>query len=311
MIKFSRIINFLVKETLGFLVLNFGGIYILKKFAKENTKLIVLNYHNFSKYNNYHIRRGSILETGYQKNFIRQLRFLNKHFKFSYPEEFYTNKNIRGLNVLITFDDGYKDNYDLAFPVLRTYNAKAIFFIVTNLIGTKNWPMHDRLRFLVQMGKKNENEIEMLLRKMNQGNQISDWLNENETYLQESFQRIMMNWEEIEDLNRNGFQIGGHTHNHEILNFLSWDNQMEEIKRSMVEINNRFKRRFKNFAYPNGLYNCDTLKILKINGIDYSFTTITGFNDRTRDPYLLKRIGVNSSDSVGVLLLKLLINRNK
>src|SRR5690606_2216702 len=102
----KRRMTYILKEVIGFLFLNFGGVQLLKKSTNGKALLVVLNYHNFSKYNNYKIKRGSLLETGFSVGFEKQIKFLKKHFKFSYPEEF--QKNNCDINILITFDDGYK-----------------------------------------------------------------------------------------------------------------------------------------------------------------------------------------------------------
>lgn len=309
MIKVKQLITFLLKETIGFLFLNLGGVFLLKKQFKNRTYLLVLNYHNFSKYNNYNVNRGKITETGYSKNFEKQINFLKKHFKFYYPEEF--NEYKLGINVVITFDDGYKDNYDVASPILKKHKAKAIFFLVTNNIDTENWLEHDKLRHLVQTGQKSEFEIESLLKKMNNGHSISEWINENESILKNPPHRLMMNWNEVIEIAQSGLKIGPHTNNHKVLPFLDTDNQKAEIHSSIEKIKKEVNIAPKYFAYPNGLYNNETLSILEESEIQYSFTTKPGFNTVDTQPYLLKRIGINPSDSVGVLLLKLFLNRKK
>ncbi|RBP27059.1 polysaccharide deacetylase [Oceanihabitans sediminis] len=308
----KRLILHVIKEIIGFIFLNFGGVYLLKNSIKGDNYLVILNYHNFSKYNNYKIIRGKILETDFASNFNKQIRFLKKHFNFTYPEEFFPNNRVDRINVLITFDDGYKDNYDIALPVLKKHNAKAIFFIVTNVIGTKKWLTHDILRYLVQTGIKSENEIETLLKEMNQGESIMDWLNKNKACLmQHPSHRIMMNWDEVNKISKEGFKIAPHTHNHEILSFLNFNAQKDEVYNSIITIKHKLSIDSKYFAYPNGLYNEESIQILNKNHIQYSFTTKPGFNTLTDKPYELKRIGVNASDSLGVLLLKLYLNRKK
>lgn len=313
MIKSKRLFSFILKQLGGFLFLKLGGVHLLKLLNKEKPVLIVLNYHNFSKYNNYSINRGDILKTGYSANFSKQMGFLKKHFNFVYPEDFFeaNNNNNKGINVLVTFDDGYKDNYDIAFPILKKYNVKSIFFVVTNSIDTENWLEHDQLRYLVQTGQKSEVEIEDILKKMNQGHSISDWITKNKNILNVPEHRLMMNWNEIRELDQNGLKIGPHTNNHKILSFLDIDNQENEIHSSISTIKKELNTSPKYFAYPNGLYNNDTLSILEKSDIQYSFTTKPGFNTIVNNAYLFKRIGINPSDSVGVLLLKLFLNRKK
>jgi len=302
----------ILKEVVGFLFLALGGVYLLKNSTKNKKYLVVLNYHNFSKYNNYKIKRGDVLQTGYGANFDKQVRFLNKHFNFSYPEDFFdTNNNLQGINVLITFDDGYKDNYDIALPVLKKYNVKSIFFIVTGLIGTDHWLKHDELRYLVNKEIKKESEVEGVLLKMNQGLTVANWMKQNTNLVLLPKHRLMMSWDEINELARQGFKVAPHTHNHNILSFLDYNKQEDQIVTSITTINKQLNIKPKYFAYPNGVFNTDSISILKHNNIKYSFTTMSGFNLINNAPHLLKRLGINPSDSIGVLLLKLYLNKSK
>src|SRR5450755_1438322 len=49
--------------------------------------------------------------------------------------------------VLITFDDGYLDNYELAFPILRSHDAQGVFFLVTGIMGSGSIPWWDHIAF--------------------------------------------------------------------------------------------------------------------------------------------------------------------
>ncbi|REG89967.1 polysaccharide deacetylase [Winogradskyella sediminis] len=309
--KMRRLISLILKETVGFLFLRLGGVYFLKYKLRDQPYLIVLNYHNFSEYNNYRLKRGKTLKSGYGSNFNKQIRFLNKHFQFSYPNEFFGDKTTSGIHILITFDDGYKDNYDIAFPILKQHNAKVIFFIVTNIIGTNDWLTHDKLRFLVEKKYKSENEVETCLKKMNQGHSIATWIKQNENLIAIPEQRLMMNWKEVEEIDKEGFKIAPHTHQHSILSFLDYTKQEGEIQTSIKTLESKLKKICNYFAYPNGLYNADSLNVLNKSAIQYGFTTQPGFNSKENAPLQLKRIGVNASDSIGVLLLKLYLNRKK
>ena len=70
----KRIIVLVVKETLGFIVRCFGVLYLIKLINKKNEMYFVFNYHSFSKYNNYKIIIGSVMETGYKDNFNKQVK---------------------------------------------------------------------------------------------------------------------------------------------------------------------------------------------------------------------------------------------
>ena len=86
------------------------------------------------------------------KTFKKQLKFLNKHFKIITPSEFSQTMNSNGSfdsrTCLITFDDGWLDNYDNALPILRKYKFPAVIFLSTNFIGTNSVFWQERFKGL-------------------------------------------------------------------------------------------------------------------------------------------------------------------
>ncbi|MFT4800542.1 MAG: peptidoglycan/xylan/chitin deacetylase (PgdA/CDA1 family) [Flavobacteriaceae bacterium] len=302
-------LKYYFKNTIGYLFKICGGIYLIKYILKKKPYYMVFNYHNFSKYNNYKIKRGPILETGYSDNFEKQILFLKKHFTFLYPAEFFEGHAENGLNILITFDDGYKDNYDLAFPVLKMYQAKSIFFVVSSIIGTSDFLLHDKIRYLIQNGyiaeKYNEIPTDLYRGKQNYDENVIDFINDKFEKNTPS-KRIMMNSDEILSISNANFYIGNHTDTHRGLSFLKLEEQCDEIYKCESFLNSKIERHsLKTIAYPNGLFNEDTVAILKKSNIDYGFTISPGFNNMETDSYKLKRIGLNASDSRSTICLKI------
>lgn len=301
-------LKYVIKELLAFIVRLFGGLYLLKYLCRKQEAYFVFNYHNFSKYNNYKIRRGNILETGYSKQFEKQIKFFKKNFVFKYPAEFFTQRS-KGISVLITFDDGYKDNYDIALPILTKHNAKAIFFVVSKFINTNDFLLHDKVRYLVQ-NKIIDKKFEDLPKQINKGidcysPETIKWINE-QFKVNDPSERRMMNLVELNRIIEKGFKIGNHTASHSGLAFLTYEEQYEEIdgcnEKLQIEGLNDF------LAFPNGLFNNDTIKLCKELNAKYAFTTNRGLNKLTSEQFLLNRLGLNPSDSVNVLLLKMLYN---
>ena len=310
LIYLKRYFVFSLNRTLGFLFKFIGGVHIIKHLLNKKPYYMVLNYHNFSKYNNYKIKRGNILETGYSDNFEKQILFLRKHFTFLYPSEFFEGHAENGLNILITFDDGYKDNYDLAYPVLKKYQAKSVFFVVTDYIDTNKWLLHDKARYLVSINKLEKFDTEKKLKEMNQGNElsISFKYKVNNIFDNELQPIMMMSWEEVIKLNTSGFLIGAHTVSHKILSFLNLNDQKFEIEESILKLNNKIGEKTNMFAYPNGLFNKDSLELMKNNNVEYAFTTNPGINLQSQNKLKIKRIGINASDSIAIVLLKMILN---
>ncbi|WP_412984116.1 polysaccharide deacetylase family protein [Pontimicrobium sp. IMCC45349] len=304
----KKLASHIIKELIGFGFRIFGVFYLIKQFSKKNKLYYVFNYHNFSKYNNYKLKRGNILETGYEESFEKQIKFFNKHFKFSYPSEFFKS-TAKECSVLVTFDDGYKDNYNIALPILKKYDAKAFFFIVTSLTGTRDMLMHDKIRLLVQLNKVDKS-FESIPRYLYKGTKNYD--KDSIDYISKVYDEInldevrMMNNEDLEGIVNNGFKLGNHTHNHQGLSFLTESEQLSEMEKCdtiLREITN-----VNTIAYPNGLYNSETIALCKTLNYDYGFTILPGVNDKGTNHLELKRIGVNASDSLNVIVFKIIMN---
>ena len=57
---------------------------------------------------------------------------------------------------MITFDDGYLDNYEIAYPILRSHGAQGVFFLATGMVGSCEIPWWDRIAYLVKTARKRQ-----------------------------------------------------------------------------------------------------------------------------------------------------------
>ena len=112
--------------------------------SENGTKVLVLNYH---KVDNMNISLSVLPE-----DFDRQMRYLSDHgYHTITPDDLYDSlegqKELPENPVLITFDDGYRDTYDNAYPILRKYGFKATIFVITSFLGTQpNYITWDQAR---------------------------------------------------------------------------------------------------------------------------------------------------------------------
>lgn len=90
-------------------------------------------------------------------NFDQQMKYLYDHgFNAITLDEFYefriNNKPLPPKPVIITFDDGYRDNYTNAYPILKKYGFKGTIFIITGSVGLKNYLTWDMIREMYNSG---------------------------------------------------------------------------------------------------------------------------------------------------------------
>lgn len=115
----------LIIRGISFIII--GIVLLLMMISKP--KLAVLGYHSFTKEKS---DDQFVMELD---QFEEQLKYLKKHnYKTISLDEAYdifkNKKKIPRKTVMITFDDGYQSNYDLAFPILKKYKMKAVVFVV-------------------------------------------------------------------------------------------------------------------------------------------------------------------------------------
>ena len=126
----NKILKILAKTTLGLLIFIIGSYFF---WISPRYAVPILTYHSFDY--------GKGLLSVAPENFERQMRYLkDKGFNVIPLDELVAGiKNRRRFThntVVITIDDGYKNNFIYAFPILKKYGFPATIFLVTNRIGT-------------------------------------------------------------------------------------------------------------------------------------------------------------------------------
>lgn len=168
-------------------------------------------------------------------------------------DHFQKGKHLPARPIVITFDDGYKDNHDFAYPIMKKYGYTGTIFVVSKAIGNTNFF-----------------DVEKHLQPVNK----------------------IMNWNEIRELDQAGFVIGAHTVDHPHLAKVPPEvarYQIEECKRALEH---GLKKPVEVLAYPYGSYNDTVAQITKQAGYRAAVTTELGLAKPTSDPYKLHRVRV-------------------
>jgi len=236
---------------------------------------------------------------------------------------------------VITFDDGWLDNYAYAYPILIKYDIPATIFLPTALIGTNRWFWHDKVTFLLQQyasgsyNRPSKSSTELLFKypwlnnvRMEQlDSVITDWKilveDEIERRLEEIAdglkiefppERKLLNWQEIEEMSRHNISFGSHSSTHKILTLYNPEVVQKEIEDSMNSLQNKQINYVSAFCYPNGNYNKEITNMVKAAGYKAAVTTTSGLEDGSSDPpFSLSRVGIHNdiSSTIPLFLYRL------
>jgi len=288
-------------------------------------------YHGFSRPTNKN--DGLTNFEGKHKNIAEFEKHLKLFTKYCTPvslEDIASNRKLPPNPVVLTFDDGYQNNYAYAYPLLKKYRVPATIFVTSGFVDKTNFLWTDRLEYIVDHTAQKNIEIswenEKLVFNMNAFNEKTDTLLTIKKYLknlpetkkqlfidriQEAFEVEYnwdtvptllqpLNWDEIREMRQSGLvSIGAHTVTHPILSKCTYEEQREELTRSQRRIADELGEECTLFAYPNGQmtdYNQDTIGLLKELGFLCAVTTIFGYLDNNhRDDLQLNRFGVAGS----------------
>lgn len=192
--------------------------------------------------------------------FERHCRFFRRHFQVV-PLRDLVYRLAHGLRVdrhlAITFDDGYRDNFDNARPVLEKLSLPATFFVVTDWIGTDIVPWWDRERGVSHQ-----------------------W----------------MTWDEVRSLHRKSFEVGAHTQTHVDLGTVPPAEALEEILGARLALQQQIAAPVESFAYPYGgrkhLTDANR-EVVKAAGFRCCCSGFGGINVTGTNPFCLRRVPIS------------------
>lgn len=175
--------------------------------------------------------------------------------------------------VCLTFDDGYQDNYDIAYPILKQTNVPFAIYVTTGFI---------------------DNRLPMWWYRCESREQCQTCLNNAEVQQRERSypgEQLGINTKSLKTLDADPLcTIGAHTISHPKLDTLSPEEQTKEIVQSRQELETLLSHPIRHFSYPHGAYNADTLSIINNQAFRSALLAWGGNIRRGANPLMLPRI---------------------
>lgn len=300
--------------------------------TSNKPQLLILMYHRILPH---HDERAKTEEPGMlvtPETFRQHMMLLKSHFTLISLSDWARlkrdNKSLPKKACVITFDDGWADNYEFAFPILQELDIPATIFLVSDMIDSDEmfWPerlarlvntvachypqywSHPELDWLQDDAanyrfSQNPASSEQLAAIIASAKDYSDQeMHDRLTHIEKTLdlkntdehKASLLNWQQIKEMLATGLiEVGSHTCRHIRLNAETPEDQvLTEVVSSKRQIEDNTGHKINTFCYPNGDTSPFTLEQVKQH-YDLAVTTQTGWNTIDSDLYSLKRIGIH------------------
>jgi peptidoglycan/xylan/chitin deacetylase (PgdA/CDA1 family) len=301
-----RIVRFL---WVGFLAVT-GCLWWAKRCLRANGAVIPLMFHRVLgdvDYERTHSLPGMIIRE-------RTLRHLVTHVVRRYEavdlREAEPGKPSSKLQVAFTFDDGWIDTYDVAFPIVREHCIPITVFLCPGLIDKEIPFWQERVVALLRATRPSAGTVEMellierLKRTTPEGREkylveLREEVQKQTRAVEPSGVDSTLSWNAIAEMGEGGVRFGSHTQTHQILTMVRPDAARQEVHESKNAIESALSRACDAFAYPNGDYSPETREILAEAGFRLAVTTECGAWTTNCDSLAIPRLNVCEDNVVG------------
>jgi peptidoglycan/xylan/chitin deacetylase (PgdA/CDA1 family) len=268
--------------------------------------------------------------------FEAQMRYVRRRYRVLSLDELceeMEKPSGKGDAVAVTFDDGYRDLYSHALPVLRKYQIPATIFLPVTCIETGQVPWYDRIflalqvfpevKFEIDLDRRRTFELTSFHTRLQAAAEIIQYLRtlpddrrreccagleERIILPQDELRDRMLTWEQIRAMCREGINFGSHTMTHPAVSQLTTAQLDSELGESKRVLENRIGSPAVHFAYPFGKpADCGTVAspVLVRNGYRSAATTVEGTNEPGDNCFELRRSQIGNERSFPMFAFKL------
>lgn len=254
--------------------------------------------------------------------FEMQMRFVTRHHKVVSLNDLIVHLESGSPETVlaVTFDDGYRDNYQNAFPILERYGVPATIFLTTGCLDSGRAPWFEDLAAAVKATSREYLDVEIdiprrlwmrtpeerlqshhtllaLLRQLSNDDRETQLavLLENLGRSDVTQRRdVMLTWDQVRHMKQHRVDFGGHTVTHPFLSRLPPPQVAWEISECKRRIESELQASVNHFAYPNGRgddFLPSTKDAILASGYLAAVTTEWGLNYASTDRLELRRSG--------------------
>lgn len=272
--------------------------------------------------------------------FREQVLYIRDHFHVVTLNEVETGLAFKEPSVLIAFDDGYRDNFDTAFAILRELGTPATFFIPTRFFEVPGLPWWDHVAYVLKQTRQDRVVLDWpapLTIELGPGDRsaaiwsvISRYLDgaiDDEARFRAHLEQrsgvavdesalgreLFMTWDQVRILARSGMSIGSHSHSHRKLASLSREEQYQELATSKQVLEHELGVEVRSIAYPfgwKGAYDDVTKQQALAAGYHIGFSARTGLNSAGDwDQFAVRRLGIGFRDTPAMVRARMTLCR--
>ena len=306
--------------------------------------LRILAYHRILDTDQSSFRFDEGLVSATNEAFYHQMRFVRENFHVVTFRDLLecerAGKDWPDRGLIVTFDDGYRDNYTNAFPVLRELKIPATIFLATGHIGEEKLFWWDLIAFCFKRTDCDSVDLPEIStepvsladtgERKQAINLVLEWIKRAADETRQSFLErlpdrlgvtldddlafaIHLSWDEVRTMSEGGVEFGSHTVTHPVLANVNADRLAVELRESKATIERETGKEAIAFAYPVGRsvnFTAAAMEAVKEAGYSFAVSYEEGVADRrASNRYALPRIHVESDQSLNLFRANLMFSR--
>jgi peptidoglycan/xylan/chitin deacetylase (PgdA/CDA1 family) len=213
----------------------------------------------------------------------------------------------RTVRIAFTFDDGWRDTYDCAFPAARAAGVPMTIFLCPGLLSRYNpfWPEQVSGSLRARHPGIREADVRSVIEQLKasspevRGRAVRACVEATEHQADPANPDRTLNWTDIDEMDRAGVTFGAHTRTHQILTSIDESAALDEVLTSKAAIEGRLARPCTLFSYPNGNYSDTVKRLVADAGISLAFTMDRGAWTAGADILAIPRVNLAEDDVTG------------